>query len=64
MKNEKKSARLVPRIWTQEQKLFRQQCCENWLYREETEGILNHIITGDESWVYEYDPCTKRLSMT
>ncbi len=28
------------------------------------EGILNRIITGDESWVYEYDPCAKRLSMT
>ncbi len=27
------------------------------------EGILNRVVTEDESWVYEYNPCNKRQSM-
>jgi len=29
---------------------------------ERQDDILGHVITGDETWVYQYDPETKRQS--
>jgi hypothetical protein len=29
---------------------------------EEGSNFLQRVITGDESWIYEYDPETKRQS--
>jgi hypothetical protein len=31
-------------------------------YTDEGEGMLNRIVTGDESWVHHYQPEPKRAS--
>ncbi len=54
---------MVPKILTAEQKALRVQLCEEWMNADLEEGILNRVVTGDESWVYEYDPGNKRQSM-
>jgi len=28
----------------------------------EQDDILGHVVTGDETWAYQYDPETKRQS--
>jgi hypothetical protein len=32
-------------------------------YADEGEGMLNGIVTGDESWVHHYQPELKRVSV-
>ncbi|XP_060534524.1 histone-lysine N-methyltransferase SETMAR-like [Cylas formicarius] len=57
-------AKMVPKVLTVEQKELRLSICEDIISRIEEEGedwII--VITGDESWVFQYDPETKRLSM-
>jgi len=44
---------------TEEQKQRRVTICQDLLERQD---ILGHVITGDETWVYQYDPETKRQS--
>jgi len=34
--------------------------CQDLLERHD--DILGHVITGDETWVYQYDPEMKRQS--
>jgi len=56
-------AKLVPKVLTDEQKALRVLRCRELL--ELCEGdpnFLDLVITGDESWVFEYDPETKRMS--
>ena len=57
------AAKLVPRILTADQK---QQCVnvctELRQLASDDETFLSRVITGDESWVYGYDPETKRQS--
>jgi [histone H3]-lysine36 N-dimethyltransferase SETMAR len=57
-------ARWVPRALTDDHKRQRRRCCENWLSRLQDEGevFLNKIVTGDEVWLYQYDPETKQQS--
>jgi len=44
-----------------EQKANRLEICQDLLGRLETEpNFLDKVITGDESWVFDYDPETKR----
>ncbi|UYV60925.1 hypothetical protein LAZ67_1002855 [Cordylochernes scorpioides] len=48
---------------TNEQKLCRLATCENMLEMTRTDPEwIDKIITGDETWVYGYDPETKRQS--
>jgi len=56
-------AKLVPKNLAPKQKARRVELCEEWMNADLKEGILNRVVTGDESWVYEYDPCNKRKSM-
>ena len=57
------AAKFVPRLLTSDQKQFRidicqdlqQQCCADATF-------LSRLITGDETWVYGYDPETKQQS--
>ncbi|UYV67568.1 hypothetical protein LAZ67_5001242 [Cordylochernes scorpioides] len=49
------SSKFVPRILTQEQKEVRMDVCKNM-------NGCKKIITGGETWVYQYDPETKRQS--
>ena len=56
-------AKLVPKILTDDQKQRRVSACEDLLQRvEEDPGFLDNVITGDESWFFEYVPETKRQS--
>ena len=53
-------AKMVPNELTEEQKLRRVTICQDMLERQD--DILGRVITGDETWVYQYDPETKRQS--
>ncbi|CAF1081757.1 unnamed protein product [Rotaria sp. Silwood1] len=60
----KVSARWVPHLLTPDQRYERVQACQELLARYSTEGndFLFRIITGDESWLYYYDPESKQSS--
>ena len=52
---------MVPKNLTTEQKANRRDVCLDLLYRLEIEPeFFSRVITGDESWILEYDPETKR----
>jgi hypothetical protein len=55
-------AKIVPKVLTQEQTRRHVACCQDWMENEEGSNSLQRIITEDESWIYEYDPETKRQS--
>ena len=39
------------------------QVCQDIIERLQTEpDLLHRVITGDDSWIFEYDPETKRQS--
>nr|CAH7749887.1 unnamed protein product [Callosobruchus chinensis] len=58
-------AKMVPKVLTVEQKELRLSICKDMISRIEEEGEdwMSNVITGDESWVFQYDPKTKRQSM-
>ncbi|UYV78467.1 hypothetical protein LAZ67_16001563, partial [Cordylochernes scorpioides] len=61
LKLKKTPAKFIPRFLTNEQKLCRLATCENMLEMTKTDPEWkDKIITGDETWVYDYDPETKR----
>ncbi len=43
---------IVYRVLKGEQEEHRIACCQEW--QSLRDNFLNHLITGDESWVYEY----------
>ena len=49
------SAKTVQKVVTAEQKMRWEECCIDWRNSEEGTGLLERVITGDESWIYEYD---------
>jgi len=53
-------AKMVPKELTEEQKQRRVTVCQDLLERQD--DILGRVITVDETWVYQYDPETKRQS--
>jgi len=56
-------AKLVPKTLTNEQKKTRRNVCLDFLEHIETpKNVFKHVITGDETWIFEYDPDTKRQS--
>ena len=57
-------AKMVPRLLNEGQKERRMQVCQNILKQLETEpNLLKRALTGDESWIFEFDPLTKRQSL-
>ena len=50
-------AKIVPKEFTEEQKQRRVTICPNPLERQD--DILGCVSTGDETWVYQYNPETK-----
>lgn len=58
-------ARWVPHGLTREQKNARRVFAQGMLdrYSKNTDVRLKEIVTGDETWVYYYDPLTKIQSM-
>jgi len=56
-------AKLVPKNLSVEQIANRLEICQDLLGRLEIEPrFLDKVITGDESWVFDYDPENKRQS--
>ena len=54
-------AKLVPKNLSVELKANRLEICQDFLGRLEIEPkFLHKLITGNESWVFDYDPETKR----
>ncbi|KAK5646530.1 hypothetical protein RI129_004994 [Pyrocoelia pectoralis] len=54
-------SKLVPKMLTDDQKARRVETCQELLNTcEENPTFLDDVIIGDESWVFEYDPETKR----
>ena len=57
-------AKMVPRLLNDGQKENRVQVCQDILKPLEiTPDLLSRVVTGDESWIFEYDPLTKRQSL-
>jgi [histone H3]-lysine36 N-dimethyltransferase SETMAR len=58
-------ARWVPRLLTNEQKEFRALLSLNLYHRfvEDEDEFRCRLVTGDETWVYYYDPPTKQHDM-
>ena len=50
-------AKMVPKELTEEQKQRRVTICQDLFERQD--DILGRVITGDETWVYQYDPAMK-----
>jgi len=48
------SEKMVPKELTEEQKQRRVTICQDLLERQN--NIFGRVITGDETWVYQYDP--------
>ena len=52
---------MVPKLLSDDQK---ELVCKDILEHLETEpNLLGKVITGDESWIFEYDSETKRQSL-
>ena len=52
-------AKMVLRLLNEAQKERRVQVCQDILEQLETEpNLLKRVVTGDESWFFEYDPFT------
>ena len=57
-------AKMVPKLLSDKQKERHKEMCLDLLQRTEEEpDLLNSIITCDETWVFKYDPETKRQPM-
>jgi hypothetical protein len=57
------SAKLVPRLLTQDQLEHRATASRELLQRAENDTtLLPSVFTEDESWAYDYDPETKQMS--
>ena len=57
------AAKFVPKLLSAEQKDLRVEVAQDLLDTTSTDPeFLNTVITGDESWVYGYDPETKAQS--
>ncbi|UYV66530.1 Transposase [Cordylochernes scorpioides] len=63
LKLKKTPAKFIPRFLTNEQKLCRLATCEDMMEMTRTDPEWkDKIITGDETWVYGYDPEIKPQS--
>jgi hypothetical protein len=57
-------AKTVPKNLSEDQKLNREKMCQNVLGKtEEDPDFLNSVVTCDETWLFQYDPETKRQSV-
>jgi histone-lysine N-methyltransferase SETMAR len=55
------SAKFVPRLLSDDQKAHRVSVCRELKQQARDYSIfISNIITGDETWVYGYDPETKQ----
>jgi hypothetical protein len=57
---QKLCATIVPKVLTDKQKQGRIDCCNDWIESAQDPHFRERVITGDEAWIYEYDPETKK----
>jgi len=58
-------AKMAPKNLTQDQKDNRRNRCFDFLEQIKNNlSFSERVITGDESWIFEYGPETKRQSFT
>ena len=56
-------AKMVPKVLSADQKEHRVNVCQDWLQTiTDDPEFFDRVITGDETWVFQYDPETKRQS--
>ena len=56
-------AKMVPKLLSEDQKQQRLAVCQDIIeHLEDDPDLLRRVNTGDESWIFEYDPETKRQS--
>ena len=56
-------AKIVHKLLSEDQKQQRVTVCQDIIERLENDpDLLGRVIAGDESWIFEYDPETKRQS--
>ena len=56
-------SKMIPRLLNEDKMERRVQVCHDILERLKTKQyFLRRVVTGDESWVIEYDPLNKRQS--
>jgi len=61
---EKVCSKMVPRLFTAEQKEIRMNICADILQNTENDpDFLENVITCDESWFFQCDPESKYQSM-
>jgi len=53
-------AKIVPILLIDEQKQGCVDCCNVWIESAQNPHFREIVITGDEAWIYEYDPESKR----
>lgn len=53
-------AKVVPKILIPEQKEHRVNCCAD---TEKDPDFFQNVITCDKTWIFQYDPETKRQSL-
>ena len=55
---------MVPRNLTEQQRDVRASVCAELLKQVEADPeLMERVITGDESWFFQYNPETKRQSL-
>lgn len=56
-------AKMVPKVLSEEQKQSRVEISQEIVdCIKEDEHFMDNVITGDETWIFQYDPETKRQS--
>jgi hypothetical protein len=65
LKYRKACSRWVPKQLTEDHKQKHVEICTQFLHRygREGEGLLERIVTGDETWVHHFEPESKQQSM-
>nr|CAH7719676.1 unnamed protein product [Callosobruchus chinensis] len=64
LKMTKVCAKMVPKNLTPEQKENRKNICIDIMQQLEADpGLLEKVVTCEETWIFQYDPETKRQSM-
>jgi len=57
-------AKVVPKVFTPEQKEHRENCCVGTPENIENDpDFFQNVITCDETWIFQHDPESKRQSM-
>jgi hypothetical protein len=55
-------AKIISKVLTDEQTQGCVDCCNDWIESAQDPHFHERVITGNEAWIYEYDPETKRQS--